>query len=525
MSDDTQVVGVAMVIRGGDRLYQAQYIYQDMATPPPGPSLTALGQQQELQLGTLLRSIYLDESSPSFIQGLSGNTDVYNSTEVIIRADGSAEGEAIPDSAVALGQGLWPPTSSSSIKLANGTTVTGPFGGYQYTLVNSVSAAQDYTLRGQTYCNMFLNRAQSMAVGSNSQLQLQALANDVSQSMPQIQAAVPLDFDPDFPLEYLGEVYDYMNTQSIHNTTFLASLPNGLFDQVQDWNNQLANLIFTDPSPTGIGNIAGRSVLTDVNSGLSTIAVNVTGVRMYIDVIDWQPFLGLMNVTGVFESGDVPVALVDYAAALVFELRNDTSGDLTVRMKFKNGTTDDNFRTLPMIFGDWNGSGGKDVPFETFEDAFLFNGIRNWTVWCNACEPSGLTVGACLIANFTSPSGADTTGSEPPSSTSSVEVTSTLDASARTRISPVGAGFLGAGLTIAVLSAVFGFLMFLGVFSYGGLRRARRPSRVSWRRDRKMRGDEVELHSEARSYHLSWQPHAHDFVKVNSVVGLSPKGS
>ena len=48
---------------------------------------------------------------------------------------------------------------------------------------------------------MFANRAQSMAVGSNSQLQ--ALANDVSQSMPQIQAVVPLDFDPDFPLEYL----------------------------------------------------------------------------------------------------------------------------------------------------------------------------------------------------------------------------------------------------------------------------------------------------------------------------------
>ena len=50
-------------------------------------------------------------------------------------------------------------------------------------------------------------------------------------------------------------------------------------------------------------------MLADVNSGLSTIAVNVTGVRMYIDVIDWQPFFGLMNVTGVFESGDVPVAL------------------------------------------------------------------------------------------------------------------------------------------------------------------------------------------------------------------------
>lgn len=112
-------------------------------------------QQQEFELGTLLRSIYLDASSPSFILGMG---DIYNSSEVIIRADGSAEGEHIPDSAVALGQGMWPPTANNNnIQIANGTFVVGPLGGYQYTLVTSVLAPQDYSLRGQLYCNVSLS--------------------------------------------------------------------------------------------------------------------------------------------------------------------------------------------------------------------------------------------------------------------------------------------------------------------------------------------------------------------------------
>lgn len=188
---------------------------------------------------------------------------------------------------------------------------------------------------------------------------------------------------------------------------------------------------------------------------------------------------------------------VDYAAAMVFELRNSSSGDLTVRLNFKNGSTDTGFHTMPMVFGDWNGSGGKDVPFATFEDNFYWNGIQNWTTWCNLCEPSGLTVAGCWIANLTQTNGTIT--SLPSSSASqAVSATDLSDlSSAHTPISPVGAGFLGAGLTIAVLSAVFGFLMFLGVFSYGGLRRPR-LNRASWRRERKRRGDELELDSEVR---------------------------
>lgn len=59
------------------------------------------------------------------------NTTLANETEILIRADAGGEPGVIFNSAVALLQGLFPPTVNYNTTLANGTTVTGPLGGYQ----------------------------------------------------------------------------------------------------------------------------------------------------------------------------------------------------------------------------------------------------------------------------------------------------------------------------------------------------------------------------------------------------------
>lgn len=41
--------------------------------------------------------------------------------------------------------------------------------------------------------------------------------------------------------------------------------------------------------------------------------------------------------------------LANYASALVFELRHNDEGEAYLRTKFKNGTTDDDFRTLHLF--------------------------------------------------------------------------------------------------------------------------------------------------------------------------------
>jgi hypothetical protein len=92
-------------------------------------AITALGALEEFELGQLLRSIYLNASSPSYIKGIS--TGVLQQNQVALAADAGGEGGVIFDSAVALAQGLWPPTNAANSSLANGTSVVGPLNGYQ----------------------------------------------------------------------------------------------------------------------------------------------------------------------------------------------------------------------------------------------------------------------------------------------------------------------------------------------------------------------------------------------------------
>jgi hypothetical protein len=82
-----------------------------------------------LQLGSLLRSRYLNETSPNFIHNIS--TSIVNVDQVNARADAGGEGDVIYISAIALLQGLFPATASYNENLANGTTITGASGGYQ----------------------------------------------------------------------------------------------------------------------------------------------------------------------------------------------------------------------------------------------------------------------------------------------------------------------------------------------------------------------------------------------------------
>lgn len=85
---------------------------------------------QEVQLGSYLRSEYLNPRSPNSIRGIV--PDIVDNRQLLVRADNGGEGGAIVDSAVALLQGLYPPTPNSRVQLANGSNVIGPMGGYQY---------------------------------------------------------------------------------------------------------------------------------------------------------------------------------------------------------------------------------------------------------------------------------------------------------------------------------------------------------------------------------------------------------
>jgi hypothetical protein len=126
MSTDSQVLGVIVMSRHGDRLG----FYQDPTSyTASNTEITPLGNQQSFLLGEYLRSRYFDSSSPNFIQNISQG--LVDPDQVLITADGGGEGSVIYDSAMSTIQGLWPPSTDYNETLANGTLVVGPLNGYQ----------------------------------------------------------------------------------------------------------------------------------------------------------------------------------------------------------------------------------------------------------------------------------------------------------------------------------------------------------------------------------------------------------
>jgi len=126
MSTDSQVLGVIVMMRHGDR----RGFYQDPKTyTPSNTEITPLGNQQTFQFREYLRTRYLARSSPHFIQGIS--PDLVDEDQILIRADAGGEGGVIYDSAMSTMQGMWPADTGYNETLANGTVVVGPLSGYQ----------------------------------------------------------------------------------------------------------------------------------------------------------------------------------------------------------------------------------------------------------------------------------------------------------------------------------------------------------------------------------------------------------
>ncbi|GLB38274.1 putative HCO3- transporter family protein [Lyophyllum shimeji] len=431
---DSKVLGVVLLVRHGDR----QGFYQSPTTYTPSNTiLTPLGNQQEFQLGTHLQSLYLNDSSPCRIEGIS-NTLV-NYTQLRVRADAGGEAGVILNSAQSLLQGLFPANSNSSTVLANGTTITAPLAGYQYIPIESVEPQNDISLEGWTSCNTF-NQATSEFYNS---LAFHHMASDHANFINSLSPY--LDGRP-VTLENMWNIFDFMNVQSIHNAAFARALPPTYLEQARYLANWHEYNVFSDPRPDGIKNIAGRTILPSILAGFKSIVDPSDPVKFIYHAISYKPFISLFNITRATEAVPGLAGIVDYAAAVALEVRQPPSGQPVLRFKFKNGT-DPELKRYP-FFGS-----ATDVPLQDFVNSVEPLGIDSLSEWCTLCNnQQDRGCGALNLA-----------------ATSAV-------AANRPAIGSVGAGFLGAGVMLALALAMFGVLLFLGVLTVGPGRSKRKRS-------------------------------------------------
>jgi len=436
-ADDSKILGVLLLIRHGDR----QGFYQDPNDyTASNTAITPLGNVEELQLGTQLRSIYLNSSSPSVIPI---NNTIAQGTQYLIRADGGGERGVIFNSAVSLLQGLFPPTPTYADTLANGSNVVGPFGGYQYLQIASVDPNVDVSLEGYTSCNTF-NTAISTFYNSTEFMQMQTDHSAFFNTVGQYLDGRPVN------LQNMFNIFDYMNVQSIHDADFAKALPPTYLAQAHYLADYHENGVFSSPDINAIQNIAGQTMVPSILSGLEGIASPNNTVKLVYQAIAYKPFISLFSMMGVTEAQPSISGIVNYAAALALEVRQPASGgEPVVRMLFQNGTEDDGFKQLNFL----NKTG--DVLLSDLVNGLGPAGVNDTAHWCNVC--SNTQDRGCAAITQARVDGA-----------ASVHL--------HQKINPVGAGFLGAGLTLAVVLAFFAFLFFKGMI---GSSRGRPTKRVN----------------------------------------------
>ncbi|KAJ6624753.1 phosphoglycerate mutase-like protein [Mycena sp. CBHHK59/15] len=337
--------------------------------------ITPLGTSQAFQSGTYLRSVYLNPRSTSFISGIS--EEIVDIHEVLVRADSSGDGTVFQQSVSAVIQGLYPPTKDYKFTLANGSTIVGALGGFQYIPFESVEMNEDVSLNGLLSCPNFDQHIANLEKSDLFLAKGKEAAPFLKKLQPYLGGQRPIDFS------FMFNMWDFVDVQMQHNRTYLQEIPRGWVNQARvlaDFHDRNA---FSDPKPDGIGNIATRAMLPSIFSALMRIANQTDPLKLAINGISYKPFISLFNLTEAAKAHPDIAGIENYNSLAALELRNSSSGEPTLRLTFKNGTDVHEFRTLTMF-------GKMDVPLSEFISRLTPVAVNSTAEWCTACNQTVL---------------------------------------------------------------------------------------------------------------------------------------
>lgn len=365
----SKVLGVLVIARNGDR----EEFYQDPKTYEPSSTRsTPLGAAESHLLGSYLRSLYLSPSSSSQISGIKHG--VVDTRQVHFYAKAGGEGAAIFDSTMAMLQGLYPPNPNNKITLANETTIIAPLGGYQYIPIETVEPVNDRSLEPWTDCLAF----QQHVVNVYASPEFKAVTKSAQPFFRSIRDFV---FGRPTTLENVVNIYDYINTQLVHNQTYAYRLPPTLIEQARNFANYHESAVFSANELGGIGNLAGRTILHSILDSLDRISFNGDPVKFLLIETSYQPFISLFHMLGLTKEYPELIAIPNFASALAFEIRRGPGPEIRdfLRIKFKNGS-DEGFQT-------YHAFGHKaDIPVTEFVyklENYAITSQKQWNAACN----------------------------------------------------------------------------------------------------------------------------------------------
>ncbi|KAF8993030.1 histidine phosphatase superfamily [Cyathus striatus] len=362
----SKVLGVIIIARNGDRYN----MYQDPNTyAASNAETTALGEVESNSLGALLRSIYLDSSSPSYIEGV--RSDLVDNNELKVRVKAGMEGTVVFDSAIALLQGLFPPNKNNKIVLANETTVVAPLGGYQYVPVETVEPGNDRSLESWTNCPAFEKHIKEFYSSSE-------FKDKAKQAAPFMDSIKDFVFGRPTTLE--NAVTPRFPPLSLtHNKTYAHRLPPSFVEQARHWANFHEAGVFGSDEINDIANVAGRTIMHTILTSLERIAFNGDPLQFMLIETTYQPFISFFHQTGITQERPELKGMPDYASAIAIELRRGSPPDVRdfLRVRFRNGTAG-GFSDVH-VFGHH-----ADIPLTEFITNAAITSNRQWKQVCGA---------------------------------------------------------------------------------------------------------------------------------------------
>ncbi|KAL6824069.1 histidine phosphatase superfamily [Trichoderma camerunense] len=427
-----EVLGVYIFHRHGDRTSKAW-------NPV---SLTPLGAKQVASSAEFYRNRYITSDADQRIASISANQAVLSQLAVTAPVD-----NVLQNSANVFVQGLYPPNQTAgSQKLANGTTVEAPLGGYQYIPVNTVTSGASSSnsessawLQGSSGCS-------DAVVSSNSYFltpEYLSTFNDTKDFYQNLLPVINTTFNSTTATFKNGySIFDYINVATIHNSSIPSdnlltnSTLTNLYDlaSTHEW-----NLAFNSSEP--VRAIAGSVLAGQIMTALQPIVDGKTAPRFNIQFGAYGAFMAFFGLAQLPAADNQFYGICNYASSMVIEVvapsaTQTSADDLTVRFLWSNGTAAANGLKAYPLFGQsettlsWN-------DFKTGMDKFAIADTQDW------CQICGNTDGSCA---------ANSTASSTPEAKSS-------DNSNITK--PV-AGVIGALVTLGVILGLEALVILLG---------------------------------------------------------------
>ncbi|KAH8552415.1 histidine phosphatase superfamily [Umbelopsis sp. PMI_123] len=419
----SQVVAVFVLTRHGDRTanYGNPWNFTEAAD-----ELTPLGKTMLYNQGQFIHSVYFDPTSTTMVKNISS---IYTMSQVNTLA---SDNEVILASANAFLQGVFPPTLNSTdptmtSTLANGTTYYPPLGGYQYVPLNTLPDTNDIALDGWVDCtamkNGFANFQQSQAWQDKEQ-QTQSFFNNLT----------PLLGGRPSNLANVYSIYDYLNYQYTYNSTLAQSLGVDNFLYLKSLANWYEYNTYGG-NYDSINTIAGATFASQLYNDINTTISSSTKSPIFTYYADgFQTFISFFDLYNLTDTNPEFQSITEFGSALVFEISTQSTNsvqfsDYMVRMLYKNGTD----QGTPLVPYGLFGLNSGAMPLDQFMGNISARSVNNLTSWCSLCGNNfsrgcqNLVVAASCSSD---------------------------------RVSPVGAGFIGAAVAI-VVGAIGALLFFL----------------------------------------------------------------